>query len=99
SLFQFLILFGGVLTSCFFLYKYYADIKMLDAFTHCMRTVATTLFIVIIGNGILFYMVTKGHGNFSELTWLIMKTIFSYSISGILSSLFSSLIFNTFTKK
>jgi hypothetical protein len=28
-----------------------------------------------------------------------MKTIFAYSISGLLSSLFSSFIFNTFTKK
>lgn len=99
SLFQFLICFAGILVSCFMLYRYYADIKFSEAFIHCMKTLATILFIMILGNSIMFYLIPGADTNFEALTMVIMKTIFSYSVSGILSALFSSLIFNTFTKK
>ena len=98
-LFQFLILFIGIFVSCFLLYRYYAAISLIDSLAHCLKTLATILVIVIIGNGILFFVFSPKGEPFSNLTFLIMKTIFAYSISGVLSSLFSSFIFNTFTKK
>ncbi len=99
NLFQFLILFIGIFTSCFLLYRYYTAISLIDSLTHCLKTLATILVIVIIGNGILFFVFSPKEEPVSNLTFLIMKTIFAYSISGLLSSLFSSFIFNTFTKK
>ena len=84
NLFQFLILFIGIFTSCFLLYRYYAAISLIDSLTHCL---------------ILFFVFSPKEEPVSNLTLLIMKTIFAYSISGLLSSLFSSFIFNTFTKK
>lgn len=99
NLFQFMILFMGIFVSCFLLYRYYAGISFIDSLTHCLKTLATILVIVIIGNGILFFIFSAKGEPVSNLTFLIMKTIFAYSISGLLSSLFSSFIFNTFTKK
>ncbi len=94
-----MILFMGIFVSCFLLYRYYAGISFIDSLTHCLKTLATILVIVIIGNGILFFIFSAKGEPVSNLTFLIMKTIFAYSISGLLSSLFSSFIFNTFTKK
>jgi hypothetical protein len=98
-LLQFAILFLGLLSSCYFLYKYYADIKFLDAFKHCIKTLATIIVLVAIGNAILFLVFKTDETPWSNLTILIGSTIFKFSLSGILSSLFSSFIFNTFTKK
>ncbi len=94
---RFLILFAGVLASCVLLYKYYADIKFLDAFIHCVKTSITAIIIVLVGNTILFLIFEKNK-TFSNYTLDLMMNIFTFSISGLLSSFFTSLIFNTFTK-
>lgn len=98
QLFQFLFLFLGIFASVALLYRYYADIKFIEAFSHGMRTLATILTLVILGNCLLFIFLSKGEP-WSNLTFMIMKTIFAYSVSGLFSTVFSSFIFNTFTKK
>lgn len=95
---QFLILFIGILISCFLLYRYYADIQFLDAFTHCIKTAITALIIVLAGNALLFFIFSR-HEPIRNFTFVLMKTIFAFSVSGLLSSFFTSFIFNTFTKK
>jgi len=99
NLIQFGILFLGIFVSCGLLFRYYAGISFMDAFIHCMKTVATILVIVILGNTLMFFILSGKNEPISNLTFMIMKTIFAYSVSGVLSSLFSSFIFNTFTKK
>ena len=99
NLVQFAILFIGILISRILLQKYYADISFFDSFMHGMKTLATILAIVILGNSILFFILSSKGEPLSNLTYMIMKTIFAYSTSGVLSALISSLIFNTFTKK
>jgi hypothetical protein len=99
SLFQFGGLFAGVMVSCYLLFHYYAGIKFTEAFTHCMKTVATILMMVILGNSVLFFMFAAPEHRLQQFTFLLMKTLFAYGISGIFSSLFASYIFNTFTKK
>lgn len=99
NLIQFLILFAGILVSRFFLQRHYAGISFLDSFTHGMRTLATTMVLVIVGNSMLFFIFRPGGEPMDSLTFMIMKTIFAYGVSGLLSALLSSLIFNTFTKK
>lgn len=98
ALAQFLFLFLGIVGSCFALTRYYASIDFLDFLKHGFRTLATIMFLIIVGNTILFYVFDTSK-NFSNLTLIVMKTIFSYSISGLLSSFFTSYLFNTFTKK
>ncbi len=98
-LLQFLLLFGGVMVSLFLLFKHYTDIRLIEAFSHGMKTVATILILVIIGNSLLFFIFSKGQDMLQQLTFLIMKTLFSYGLSGTLSSLFGAYIFKTFTKK
>lgn len=95
----FMLLFIGILCSCALLYRYYAAIKPIEALTHCLKTLATILVIILFGNGLLYYLLQPKIASFSGLTFLLMKTIFAYSLSGVLSSLVSSFIFNTFTKK
>ena len=98
SLVQFLFVFLGIVASAFFLQKHYAAITFFDYLKHCMSTLATIITLMVITNVILFFVFrTKGEP-MSNITWMIMKTIFSFSISGILSSFFTSFIFNTFTK-
>ncbi len=99
NLFQFLILFIGIFVSCWLLYKHYAGISFIDSLAHGLKTLATILVIIILGNSLLFFIVSPKGEPVSNLTFLIMKTIFAYSVSGVLSALFSSFIFNTFTKK
>lgn len=94
---QFLLLLTGIVISCFLLYRYYADIKFLDAFTHCVKTAITALIIVITGYAILF-LLFENEKTFSKFTTELMITIFTYCFSGLLSAFFTSLIFNTFTK-
>lgn len=94
---QFAILLLGVLVSCFLLYRYYADIKFLDSLIHCIKTAITAIIIVLMGNAILFFIFNKSEP-FSSFTLVVMKTIFAFSLSGLLSAFFTSLIFNTFTK-
>lgn len=96
--FQFLILFVGLFITTFFLFKYYTGIKFIESFTHCLRTLATILVLLIFGNTILFFMLSP-HSPISNLTFLIMKTIFAFGLSGLLSAFFWSYIFTTFTKK
>lgn len=99
QLFQFLILFAGVMVSCFLLYKYYAGISFMDGFTHGLKTVATTLTLLIIGSCLLFLFLSAKTEPLSGMTFMIMRIIFSYSLSGVLSAALCSFIFNTFTKK
>jgi hypothetical protein len=99
NLIQFAILFLGLMTSTFFLYRYYAGITFMETMTHCFKTLATTLVLVIIGNASFFFLFSPKGEPLSNLTFIIMKIIFAYSVSGILSALIASLIFNTFTKK
>ncbi len=95
---QFMILLAGMVVSCFLLYRYYADIQFIEAFTHCIKTAITALIIVLAGNAVLFFIFSKNEP-FSNFTFVLMKTIFAYTMSGLLSAFFTSLIFNTFTKK
>ena len=94
---QFLLLFIGITISCILLYRYYAAIQFIDALTHCIKTAITSLMIVLVGNAILFFIFSNNEP-FSSFTLVLMKTIFAYSLSGLLSALFTSFIFNTFTK-
>ena len=96
---QFLFLFIGILASTFLLYKYYTDIKLIDAFKHCFRTLATIVVLMAIGNTILFFAFKKPSDPMSNLTIILGYTLFAYGLSGALSSFISSFIFNTFTKK
>lgn len=99
NLFQFLILFMGIMASRFFLGRYYDGIAFLESITHGMRTLATIMVLVIAGNTILYFVFRETGEPLANLTMMIMKTIFAYGVSGLLSTLLSSLIFNTFTKK
>lgn len=99
QLLQFVFVLLGFIVSCFMLQKHYAGIVMMDYVKHCFRTLATLLFIVIAGNAVLYMIFRKPEEPWSNLTFMIMKTIFSYSISGALSAFFTSFLFNTFTKK
>ncbi len=96
---QFLFLLIGLMASTFFLYKYYTAISFIDTFKHCIRTLATITVLMVLGNTILFFIFKTPDQPYSNLTILIGYTIFSYSLSGLLSSFFSSYIFHTFTKK
>lgn len=97
-LLQFLIMFLGILFSSFLLYKYYADIQFLESFIHNIKTGITALVVIILGNSILFFVISKDQP-FSVYTFMVMKTIFSFTLSGLFSAFFTSFIFNTFTKK
>ena len=96
---QFLFLFMGLLASTYVLYKHYTAISFLDTFKHCIRTLATITVLMVLGNAILFFILKTPEKPYSDLTILTGYTIFSYTLSGILSSFFSSYIFHTFTKK
>ncbi|HNF71353.1 MAG TPA: hypothetical protein PLP34_03000 [Chitinophagaceae bacterium] len=98
SLIQFILFFAGIFTSMYFLFRYYTGIRGIEAFLHGIKTASSALMIVLAGNLILFFIMQKGDVHFSEITLMIMKTIFAYSLCGVLWSLLSSLIFNTFTK-
>jgi hypothetical protein len=98
TLIQFLILFIGICFSAFFLQKYYAGITFFDYLKHCLGTLSTIIFLVVVSNVILFFVLKDKADPLSNITWLIMKVIFSFSLSGILSAFFTSFIFNTFTK-
>lgn len=95
---QYGILLLGLLTSCYMLQRYYDNIQFLDYIKHCLRTLSTILFLMIAGTAIMHFIFMPKGTPFSVLTMKIMFTIFSYSLSGVLSSFFTSLIFNTFTK-
>jgi hypothetical protein len=96
---QFLLLFIGLFVSCYLLYKNYTAITFIDALKHCIKTLATVMVLMVAGNALLFFILKTSQQPMSDLTILIGYTIFAYSISGMFSSLFSSFIFNTFTKK
>lgn len=98
ALLQFLFVMLGIAGSCYALTRYYASIDFLDFLKHGLRTLATIMFLIIAGNALLFF-IFDSHKNFSALTLMVMKTIFSYSLSGLLSAFFTSYLFNTFTKK
>lgn len=99
QLLQFGVLLVAMVIAMAWLKKYYAGITMFDYFKHGIRTLATIMFIIIVGNSILYFVLAGKNEPLSNLTWMIMKTIFSYSASGVLSAFFTSFIFNTFTKK
>lgn len=96
---QFLFAFLGILVSCFLLYKFYAGITYIEAFTHCGKTAAMIIVITVLGNAILYFIFAGKDSPISNLTFIIMKTIFAYGLSGLLSAFFTSYIFHTFTKK
>jgi hypothetical protein len=99
QLIQFSFVLFGMLGSCFMLTRHYAGISLGDYIKHCLRTLSTLMFIVIAGNTILYFIFRKPDEPWANLTFMIMKTIFSYSVSGALSAFFTSFLFNTFTKK
>lgn len=99
TLLQFAILFAGVLVSSALLYKHYAGITFFESFNHNAKTVATSVVLLIIGQIMMYLIFAKGAISGKEITFLMMKSIFAYSLSGLLSSLFCSYIFYTFTKK
>ncbi len=97
-LFQFLFLFVGLFASGLLLFRHYADIKFIDAFTHHIKTLSVIIVLMVICNSILFLIFNKNEPT-QNLTFIMMKTIFSFALSGLLSSLFSSFLLITFTKK
>ncbi len=94
---SYLILLLGMIGSTFLLYKYYADIKILDALIHNARTGITALVIILIGTT-LMYIFLSPIKSFTDYNMQLMKTIFSFATSGLISSLFTSVIFNIFAK-
>lgn len=97
-LIQFGLVLVGLLTSSYFLHKYYADVTFLEGLTHCTRTLATTLVIVLLGYSIIYWGSRAGNAQWSEYNFMLMKLLFSFAISGLLSSFFASYIFYTFTR-
>lgn len=97
-LIQFGLVFLGLLTSSYFLHKYYAGVTFMEGFTHCTRTLATTLIIVLMGYSIIYWGSRVGNTQWSEYNFMLMKLLFSFAISGLLSSFFASYIFYTFTR-
>lgn len=95
---QFLLATIGIFISCALLFKYYAGIRFIEALNHSFRTLSSIIFTVVMGNVILFIVFKDSSTSWKELNLLIMKTIFSYGLSGVLSSFFCSYIFYTFTK-
>jgi hypothetical protein len=98
-LLQFLFLFLGIVGSCFMLSKYYDAISMMDYFKHCLRTLATSIVLIVFGTIALFFILRTDGEPSSNLTIIVGYTIFAYTISGLMSSLIASFIFNTFAKK
>lgn len=88
----------AMIWSAYQLKKHYADIHFFDYFKHTLRTLSTLMFVVIVSQIILFFVFRKKTDPISNVTLIMMKTIFSYASSGLLSAFFTSLIFNTFTK-
>jgi hypothetical protein len=99
ALIQFAVLMLGVFISSALLYKFYTGIQFSEAFSHNAKTVATTTLVVIVGNILLHFMLNRSAGFDRSMTFMIMKTIFAYTFSGLLSAFFSTYIFYTFTKK
>jgi hypothetical protein len=96
---QFLLVLLAMVVSSFLLRRYYADISLFDNFKHCLRTLSTLLFLVIVGNVIIYFIFRKPNDPWAAMTLMIMKTIFAFSMSGALSAFVTSFIFNTFTRK
>lgn len=95
---SYLILMLGVLASTFLLYKHYTAIRFLDAFSHCVKTSITAIVIILIGTSIMYFVLNENR-TFREYNIHLMYLIFSFTSSGLLSSLFSSIIFNIFAKQ
>jgi chromate transport protein ChrA len=96
---QYAFIFLGMLASCFMLRKYYDGIKMFDYFKHCLRTLATAVVIIVIGNFIIYLLMRSNEEPWSNLTIVIGSILFATTLSGMFSSLIASFIFYTFTKK
>jgi len=74
------------------------ELPFFDYLKHCLGSLSTIIFLVVVSNVVLFFVLKDKADPLSNITWLIMKVIFSFLVSGILSSFFTSFIFNTFTK-
>jgi hypothetical protein len=96
---QYLVVLFGMLVSGFLLRKYYDAIQFIDYVKHGLRLLSTLLFLVIVGSVIIFLIFREPNSPWSALTLMIMKLIFSFSVSGLLSAILTSVIFNTFTPK
>ncbi|HMN32905.1 MAG: hypothetical protein IT215_03645 [Chitinophagaceae bacterium] len=94
---SYLLLLFGMIISTLILYKYYSDIKVIDAFIHNARTGITALVIILIGST-LMYLFLSPQKTFTDYNIQLMKIVFSFTISGLISSLFTSVIFNIFAK-
>ncbi len=94
---SYLLLLFGMIASTLFLYKYYNDIKVADAFIHNARTGITALVIILIGST-LMYLFLSPQKSFTDYNMQLMQIVFSFTISGLISSLFTSVIFNIFAK-
>ncbi|MGI9192530.1 MAG: hypothetical protein ACR2IL_10440 [Chitinophagaceae bacterium] len=97
-LLQFGLVLLGLLASSFFLHKYYAGVTFMEGLTHCTRTLATCLVVVLLGYTAIYWGSNAGKAQWNEYNFMLMKLLFSFAVSGLLSSFFASYIFYTFTR-
>jgi hypothetical protein len=96
-LIQFALVMLGLIGSCFWLYRQYAGIRFIEALTHCTRTLATAIVVILLGFT-LIYWTSQGNTSFTGYNFMLMKVLFSFAASGLLSAFFTSYIFYTFTR-
>ena len=92
---QYLILFAGIFISIK-IYDRENILVILDLFMVGIRTMSSTLVVLVIGAG-LFYMIFP-HPEGSKFTYNLMMVIFPFGMSGALSSLVSAIIVNKLLK-
>ena len=95
---QFGIVFVGLLASTYLLFKHYAGIRFIEAFTHCTRTLATALVVILFGYTLMFWLIPSAESSMAAFNFMLMKLLFAFAFSGLLSSAFASYIFYTFTR-
>ncbi len=96
---QYLLVWIGIIISSYLLFKYYADIKLIEAFAHNARTLATILIVVLLTYSALYIAVSQKEFSWSVFNFMLMKVIFSFALSGLIASFVTSYFFHTFTPK
>ena len=94
---QFGLVFLGLIGSSVWLYRHYAGIRFIEGFTHCTRTLATAIVVILLGYTLIYWLTQPG-ASFTEFNFMLMKVLFSFAVSGLLSAFFTSYIFYTFTR-
>lgn len=79
-----------------FLYRSYAGIRFVDLFTHCARTLATLVIVVVLGDILAVLLLSKEPFTWGALNRTLMFTVFTYTLVGLLSAFLTSLLFHNF---